>query len=51
VAQGGLNERTLPRIIGRLARKELELDIPIDNLAIISDDKGKYAIDSRFPLS
>lgn len=51
IARTGVNQRPLAEIIGRLARKELELDITIDNLAIIHDDKGRYSVRSRFPFS
>ena len=51
LARTGVNQRPLAEIIGRLARKDLELDITIDNLAIIRDDNGRYSVRSRLPFS
>lgn len=50
LARTGVSQRTLTEIIGKLARKELELDITIDNLAIINDNNGQYSVRSRFPI-
>ena len=51
LARTGVNQRTLAEIIGKLARKEFELDITIDNLSTIQDDNGRYSVRSRFPFS
>jgi 2'-5' RNA ligase superfamily len=50
LAQGGIDQRTLPKVMGKLCRKELELDITVDNLAIIFFDGEKHALRSRFQL-
>jgi 2'-5' RNA ligase len=50
LAQGGIDKRTLPKVIGRLSRMELELDITVDNLAVIYHDGKTHSVRSRFRL-
>ena len=51
LAQWGIDERSLPKIMAKLSRMDLELDIMIDNLAIIFDDGTNQAVRSRFRLA
>lgn len=47
----GVSERTLTKVIGTLCRKEIELDIKIDNLAIIAFDGKSHTVRSKFQLA
>jgi hypothetical protein len=48
LAQWDINERILSKIVGKWARRDLELDIKVDNLAIIYDDGKRQSIRSKF---
>ena len=50
LAQGGVNERTLRRVIGGLSRKRLELNIAVDNLAVFRFDGKRHLLGSGFRL-
>jgi 2'-5' RNA ligase len=45
-----VSERTLTKVIRSLARKEIELDLKIDNLAIIEFDGKAHTVRSKFQL-
>ena len=46
----GISERTLTKAIRSLSRKEIELDIEIDNLTIIEFDGKVHSVRSKFQL-
>jgi 2'-5' RNA ligase len=46
----GISERTLTKAIRNLSRKEIEVDIEIDNLTIIEFDGKVYSVRSKFQL-
>ena len=46
----GISERTLTKAIRSLCRKEIELDLKIDNLTVIEFDGKAHTIRSKFPL-
>ena len=46
----GISERTLTKAIRSLCRKEIELDIKIDNLAVIEFDGKAHIVRSKFQL-
>ena len=46
----GISERTLTRVVLSLARKEIELDIKIDNLAVIEFDGKAHRVHSKVQL-
>lgn len=50
LAQGGVNEHTLRKVIGGLGRKKLELDIAVDNLAVFKFDGKRHLLGSGFRL-
>ncbi len=50
LAQSDIDERNLPKVVGRLGRKDLELDVVIDNLAIIFYNGTGQGVRSRFRL-
>jgi 2'-5' RNA ligase len=45
-----IDYRKLTKVIGRLSRKELELDIVVDNLAVIFYDGETHSLRSKFQL-
>ena len=47
----GISERTLTKAIRSLCRKEIELDLKIDNLTVIEFDGKAHTVRSRFRLS
>jgi len=47
---GGFDYRRLAEVIGRLSRKELELEIVVDNLAVIFYDGETHSLLSKFQL-
>jgi 2'-5' RNA ligase len=48
LAQWDINEKNLPKIIGRLAKRQLDIEIKVDNLAVIFDDGKTQKIRSKF---
>jgi 2'-5' RNA ligase len=46
----GISERTLTKAIRSLARKEIELDLKIDNLTVIEFDGKAHIVRSKFQL-
>jgi 2'-5' RNA ligase len=46
----GISERPLTKAIRSLSRKEVELDLKIDNLAIIEFDGKAHSVRSKFQL-
>jgi 2'-5' RNA ligase len=47
----GISERTLTKAIRSLSRKEIELDLKIDNVAIIEFDGEAHTVRSKFQLA
>ncbi len=45
-----IDYRKIPKVVGWLSRKELELDIIVDNLAIIFYDGDNHTLRSKFRL-
>lgn len=48
LAQWDINERNLPMIIRRLSKRVLELEIKVDNLAIIFDDGKSQRVRAKY---
>jgi len=49
LAQSDIDERNLPKVVGRPSRKDLELGTMIVNLAIIFDNGTNRSVPSKIP--
>ena len=50
LAQWDIDERNLPRIVGKLSKRRIELDLKVNNLALVFDDGTTQTVRSIFPF-